>query len=110
MDESTDHSQSKRARLVQFYDAELNLSDLLSEERYVGHELIDAGAIKEVYKVTDTHCAREVAYAKIRDGVFSPKHAIDFIREVQTTSVFFIRSKTTTSFSVSPVQRSRELP
>lgn len=88
MDGPTDNSKSRKNHLVQFYDAELNLSDLLSEERYIDHELIDEGAIKTVYRVTDTHCAREVAYARIKDGVFSPEHAIDFVREVQTTSGF----------------------
>lgn len=88
MDEPTEISEQKKESLAEFYDAELSISDLLEDDRYIGHELIDGGAIKEVYKVTDTHCAREVAFAKIKEGVFGLESAIDFLREVQTTSGF----------------------
>ncbi|MGJ8643803.1 MAG: protein kinase domain-containing protein [Luteolibacter sp.] len=88
MDEPSENSEPKKESLADFYDAELSISDLLEEDRYVGHELIDSGAVKEVYKVTDTHCAREVAFAKIKEGIFSLESAIDFLREVQTTSGF----------------------
>ncbi|MEP5350981.1 MAG: protein kinase [Luteolibacter sp.] len=82
-----DNPESKE-HLTQFYDAELGVEELLNEDRYIGHQLIDSGAIKEVFRVTDTHCAREVAFARIREEVFSLESAIDFIREVQTTSGF----------------------
>lgn len=87
MDESTEVSDQKKQSLAEFYDAELSISDLLEDDRYIDHELIDGGAIKEVYRVTDTHCAREVAFAKIK-GTFGLEGAIDFLREVQTTSCF----------------------
>lgn len=83
--ENTDANEDP---LVAFYDADFSICDLLNVDRYIDRELIDEGAIKKVYKVTDTHCSREVAFARIKEGVLSLASSIDFVREVQTTSGF----------------------
>lgn len=83
MSDTIDHTL-----LTDFYDAELNTSDLLSPERYQHRELISTGGVKEVYSVTDTHCARDIAVATIKNDVFNLRQAMDFIREIQITSGF----------------------
>lgn len=78
------HTQNQS--LEQFYDAVLTSVDLLPPHRYTDEELLAVGSIKEVYKATDNFCSREVAIARIKQGIFSVANAHDFIREVQITA------------------------
>ncbi|NWK54722.1 serine/threonine protein kinase [Verrucomicrobiaceae bacterium N1E253] len=75
-------------KLLQFYDASLSQVELLSATRYSNERFIAEGAIKSVSRVTDNHCSRDVAMARIKDDVLDLEQAIDFIREIQTTSGF----------------------
>ncbi|MGJ8672664.1 serine/threonine-protein kinase [Rubritalea sp.] len=71
---------------IDFYDDIDTPIDLLSETRYIDREFIAEGAVKNVYKVYDSHCSRSVALALIKDNIFSLEQSVDFIREVQTTA------------------------
>ncbi|MFC4993225.1 protein kinase domain-containing protein [Rubritalea tangerina] len=87
-DDSSNNGFKMNANLAQFYEASLSPVELLSEERYINEEFIAEGAIKRVYKVTDTHCSRTIALARIKHELINLEHSIDFIREVQITSGF----------------------
>lgn len=59
---------------IEFYDTSIEPVDLLDEQRFVDEEFIAEGAVKKVYRVTDTHCAREVALASISPCGNEPLH------------------------------------
>ncbi|MFC5049730.1 serine/threonine-protein kinase [Rubritalea spongiae] len=83
----SDESDELSREFIDFYDDVDTPIDLLSETRYIDKEFIAEGAIKNVYKVYDTHCSRSVALAQIKDDIFTLEQAVDFVREVQTTSL-----------------------
>lgn len=71
---------------IDFYDEALTPIELLVEGRYIDKTYLSEGGIKKVYKVTDTHCSREIALAEIKEDVFNLAQAVDFVREVQLTA------------------------
>ncbi|MFC5050427.1 protein kinase [Rubritalea spongiae] len=81
-------SESFEQHLNDFYDQEIHIHELLEAERYIDYQLVGKGVSKVVYKVTDTHCARDVAFAQMREGTFNLEEAIGFLREVQIASSF----------------------
>lgn len=74
--------------LTEFYEIASSPEQLFSQERYINEQFLAEGSIKQVYKVTDTYCERDVALARIKEDIFDFQQTVDFIREVQVTSRF----------------------
>lgn len=74
--------------LAHLYDQTSSLEGILNEERYINATFLAEGAIKRVYQVTDTHCGRDIALARIKDELLNWEQSLEFIREVQLTSSF----------------------
>lgn len=74
--------------LTEFYEIASSPEQLFNQERYINEQFLAEGAIKRVYKVTDTYCERDVALARIKEDIFDFQQTVDFIREVQVTSRF----------------------
>ena len=69
--------------LVDFYEASVDPLEVFDQKRYLEEELIGEGAFKQVYRVKDVTCNRDVALARIKTGCEGKRAILDFIREVQ---------------------------
>jgi len=73
--------------LSDLYDESLSPISLLPDERYTDQTLIAKGGLKEISKVYDNHCNRYIALARLKSNNRSMGETLDFIREIQLTSL-----------------------